>query len=73
VVREGGRVKAYGTGLLSSAGELEAMGKAELRPLDLEAAARATYDPTAFQPALFCAESFDGMVQAVRDHLLPRA
>ena len=37
------------------------------------AAARATYDPTAFQPALYCAESFDAMVQAVRDHLLPRA
>ena len=73
VVREDGRVKAYGTGLLSSAGELEAMGRAELRPLDLEAAARATYDPTAFQPALFCADSFDAMVQAVRDHLAPRA
>ena len=72
VVREGGRVKAYGTGLLSSAGELEAMERAELRPLDVEAAARAAYDPTTFQPALFCADSFDAMFVAVRDHLRAR-
>ena len=68
VVREGGRVKAYGTGLLSSAGELEAMERAELRPLDPEEAARAAYDPTSFQPVLFCADSFDAMFEAVRSH-----
>ncbi|MBA2527313.1 MAG: phenylalanine 4-monooxygenase, partial [Pyrinomonadaceae bacterium] len=55
VLREDGRLKAYGTGLLSSAGELEAMHGAELRPLDLEAVARQEYDPTKFQPVLFCA------------------
>jgi phenylalanine-4-hydroxylase len=70
VLREGGRVKAYGTGLLSSAGELEAMGRAELRPLDLEAASRQNYDPTDFQPVLFCAESFDAMYEALRVFLL---
>src|SRR4026208_593558 len=43
VLREKGDVKAYGTGLLSSAGELEEMHKAELRPLDLEAAGRHGY------------------------------
>jgi phenylalanine-4-hydroxylase len=69
VVREGGAVKAYGTGLLSSAGELEAMGDAELRPLDLEAASRQTYDPTSFQPVLFCADSFDSMCLALADFL----
>jgi phenylalanine-4-hydroxylase len=61
VLREGGGVKAYGTGLLSSAGELEAMNGAELRPLDLEEASRTAYDPTRFQPLLFCADSFDAM------------
>src|SRR6266480_2261365 len=60
-LRENGEVKAYGTGLLSSAGELEAMHKAELRPLDLSVASRHEYDPTAFQPVLFCADSFEEM------------
>jgi phenylalanine-4-hydroxylase len=73
VLREGGRVKAYGTGLLSSAGELEAMHSAELRPLDLEAAARQEYDPTHFQPVLFCADSFEQMYDALRGYLLSRA
>jgi phenylalanine-4-hydroxylase len=69
VVREGGKVKAYGTGLLSSAGELEAMSEVELRAFDLEEAARADYDPTHFQPALFCADSFDEMEAALRSYL----
>ncbi len=65
VLREGGAVKAYGTGLLSSAGELEAMGEAELLPLDLEEAARAPYDPTSFQPRLYCADSFDALEESL--------
>ena len=70
VLREGVEVKAYGTGLLSSAGELEAMREAELRPLDLEAASRQEYDPTHYQPVLFCADSFDIMYQTLRDYLV---
>jgi len=70
VVREVGEIKAYGTGLLSSAGELEAMRRAELRPLDLEAASRQQYDPTKYQPVLFCADSFEGMHERLRDFLI---
>src|SRR6266849_10599073 len=70
VLGEDGSVKAYGTGLLSSAGELEEMHKAELRPLDLEAASRQDYDPTHFQPVLFCANSFEAMYQTVREYLI---
>jgi phenylalanine-4-hydroxylase len=70
VLRERGEVKAYGTGLLSSAGELEAMRHAELRPLDLEAASRQDYDPTKYQPVLFCADSFEMMFAALREFLL---
>jgi phenylalanine-4-hydroxylase len=69
VLRENGGVKAYGTGLLSSAGELAEMHKAELRPLDLEAAANHIYDPTHYQAILFCAESFDEMERALVDFL----
>jgi phenylalanine-4-hydroxylase len=72
VLREGGRVRAYGTGLLSSAAELEEMHRAELRPLDLEAASRQEYDPTHFQAMLFCAGSFDEMYEKLRGYLLRR-
>jgi len=70
VLREAGEVKAYGTGLLSSAGELEEMGDADLRPFDLEAASRQEYDPTHFQPVLFCADSFEQMYSAVNEFLV---
>lgn len=69
VLRENGEVKAYGTGLLSSAGELAEMHKAELRPLDLETAANHVYDPTHYQSILFCADSFDEMYQSLRSFL----
>ena len=70
VLRENGLLKAYGTGLLSSAGELEAMHNAELRPLDLETASRHEYDPTHYQPVLFCADSFETMYDSLREFLL---
>jgi len=70
VLRENGSVKAYGTGLLSSAGELEEMHDAELRPFDLEAASAQRYDPTHFQPVLFCADSFDELYQTLREFLV---
>jgi len=69
-LRERESVKAYGTGLLSSAGEMEEMSDAELRPLDLDAASRQQYDPTHFQPVLFCAESFEAMYQTLRECLI---
>ena len=70
VLKERGEVKAYGTGLLSSAGELEEMHKAELRPLDIDAASSHAFDPTHYQQVLFCAESFEDMYTDVREFLL---
>jgi phenylalanine-4-hydroxylase len=70
VLRENGQIKAYGTGLLSSAGELAEMHKAELLPLDVEVAANHVYDPTHFQAILFCAESFDEMYETLREFLV---
>jgi phenylalanine-4-hydroxylase len=72
VVREDGRVKAYGAGLLSSAGEMRAMAHAELRPLDLDRASSQNYDPTTFQPVLYCADSFDEVCRQL-DHFLEQA
>ena len=70
VLREDGKLKAYGTGLLSSAGELEEMHQAELRPLDLEAASAHNYDPTHYQSVLFCSDSFEQMYESLREFLL---
>src|SRR5262245_18204864 len=70
VLRENGSLKAYGTGLLSSAGELEEMHDADLRPFDLQAAASQEYDPTHFQPILFCGNSFEEMYQSLRRFLI---
>ena len=70
VLRENGEVKAYGNGLLSSAGELEEMHDAELQPFDLNTASSQDYDPTHFQPVLFCADSFEAMYQTLKEYLV---
>lgn len=70
VLRQDGALKAYGTGLLSSAGELEEMHQADLRPFDFASITGQTYDPTHFQPVLFCADSFDAMDAQLRDFLI---
>ena len=70
VLRENGSVKAYGTGLLSSAGEMEEMHEAELRPLEVNAASFQEYDPTHFQPILYCADSFESLYQTLREFLM---
>ena len=62
VVHEDGAVKAYGAGLLSSYGEIEAFRQAEIRPWDLRAMATQDYDITHYQPVLFAAESFEHML-----------
>ena len=70
VLREGGDPKAYGAGLLSSAGEMQGLPKTEMRPFDLEAIGRTEYDVTMFQPFLFCADSFDHMYQSMKDYMM---
>ena len=58
VLRERGQARAYGTGLLSSYGEIEQFRHADLRPLDIAAMGTMTYDITHYQPVLFCADSY---------------
>jgi len=58
-VEEDGEVKAYGAGLLSSAGELERFAReAELRAWDIERIADTAFDPTDYQPQIYVAPSF---------------
>ncbi|HLI02530.1 MAG TPA: phenylalanine 4-monooxygenase [Acidimicrobiales bacterium] len=53
VVREHGRLKAYGAGILSSVGETASFGDVEVRPVDFLAMGRAEYDITHYQPILY--------------------
>ena len=62
VVWEAGDLKAYGAGLLSSYGEMNAYRNAELRDWDLDAMAATDYDINVYQPALFAAPDFDSVV-----------
>ncbi len=68
LIRENGRLKAYGSGLMSSAGELrhalEAQGVERL-PFDLERAVGQTFSIDRYQPRLFVIESFEQLYCAV--------
>jgi phenylalanine-4-hydroxylase len=63
VVREGGELRAYGAGLLSSVGEMAAFRRADACDLDWVAMGTATYDITRFQPVLYAAGSLDELVE----------
>ena len=62
---EDGIPKAYGAGLLSSVGEMDRLGDAELRRFDCRTMADTPYDPTNFQPFYFVAPSFGAMHEQV--------
>ena len=62
-VEENGAVKAFGAGLLSSAGELARFeSETELRPWDIERLAKTPFDPTDYQPQIYVAPTFRTMV-----------
>ncbi|MDN5745561.1 MAG: phenylalanine 4-monooxygenase [Nocardioidaceae bacterium] len=58
IVWESGALKAYGAGILSSPGEIEAFRGMEVRPLDIVEMGSANYDITDYQGVLYAAESF---------------
>jgi phenylalanine-4-hydroxylase len=69
-LREGGSVKAFGAGLLSSFGELGSFAvRAELRPFDLPQMAATSYDPTSYQPVIYVAESWEEMYYELAEWL----
>jgi phenylalanine-4-hydroxylase len=66
VLEEAGRLKVYGAGLLSSAGELGRFEREEpLQAWDLDRIAGTPFDPTRYQERLFVAPGFDAMVRDV--------
>ena len=62
VLWEGGELRTYGAGLLSSFGELEVFRDAQTRPLDIAAMGTLDYDITQYQPVLFAGSSFNEVV-----------
>lgn len=69
VVREADGLKAYGAGILSSFGELEAFRDADVRALDIAEMGTQSYDITKYQPVLFAADSTDALVGELGDFL----
>ncbi len=68
LLRDGGRFQAYGSGLLSSVGELQRSVDHEIvrrDPLDPEQAANLPFDETEYQPRLFFIESFEQLYDRV--------
>lgn len=69
VVREGGQLRAYGAGLLSSVGEMGTFRQAEIRDLDWVAMGTATYDITHYQPVLYATGSLDELFERLTTFL----
>jgi phenylalanine-4-hydroxylase len=63
VVREDGDLRAYGAGLLSSYGELDAFRRAEIRAYDIDVMGTTDYDITTYQPVLFATASETDLVR----------
>lgn len=59
--RQGGELKAYGAGLLSSFGELEycLSDKPEIRPFEPAVTALQKYPITQYQPVYYVSDSFE--------------
>jgi phenylalanine-4-hydroxylase len=68
-VYEDDELKAYGAGILSSYGELDAFRAADIRPLDFAEMARIDYDITQYQPVLFSARSMSEVFERLEEFL----
>lgn len=71
LIREGGRLKLYGSGLISSEGEghhsLES-DEVERRPFDMERVCDTAYEIDHYQPILYVLESFDQLREAMNSY-----
>lgn len=69
LVREGGKAKIYGSGLISSAGDAaNALGPGcDRRPFSVRAVISQSFRIDELQPILFVVESFDQLFEAIDD------
>jgi phenylalanine-4-hydroxylase len=67
VLWEDGELRTYGSGILSSFGELDHFRAAEIREWDIPAMGTQSYDITVYQPVLFAARSFDHAADALHE------
>jgi len=68
VIRQEGRLKVYGSGLISSHGECTRVlaGGAEIRDFDVEKVMNQEFDTGAMQPVLYAVESFEQIYEATK-------
>ncbi len=68
LIREGGEVKVYGSGLISSHGECSRVlaGGCEVRSFDLDEVLEQRFDTGAMQPVLYAVESFEEIYEATK-------
>jgi phenylalanine-4-hydroxylase len=71
VIREAGKIKVYGSGLISSHGEctqvIERQGGLEIREFDLEKVLDTVVDVSKMQPVLYAIESFEQIYEATKE------
>jgi phenylalanine-4-hydroxylase len=67
VMLDGGELRAYGAGILSSYGEIEEFRSMDIRPLDLAMMGTTHYDITKYQDVLFRADSLQHLEDVVGD------
>lgn len=71
VIHEGGKIKVYGSGLISSHGEcthvVERGAGLEIREFDLEKVLDTVVDVSKMQPVLYAIESFDQIYEAAKE------
>jgi len=65
VLYEGGELRAYGAGLLSSYGEIEEFRHADIRPLEIAEMGVLAYDITKYQPILYAADGIEHLLDVV--------
>lgn len=68
LIRQGGGVKVYGSGLISSHGECTRVlgGGCEVRDFDLDKVLETVVDTGAMQPVLYAVESFEQIFEAAK-------